>query len=570
MRKWLVLGLLLAAGCGSESSGTEKPNLDGGAGDGAATNDAGSAFDAQGSSSTNDAPAEVGLATDALAREETTQPDALLTPDTSSMPDALLPVDAAPDRPDEAQPDAPAPTDANSTMPEAGLDADALVSTDATDAGAAKDAAQDAACTADAFIGCDDASTARFCNSSGVGTRTQNCFAAGCNAAFGRCNVCSPGSTSCGSGLVQHCDQFGMPAADEPCPSSCASAPVAHCAYLQPTYLPDLCNSPASTPTLDIATDTTIDVGTDVPCNGGGAAQSAGPSLCILRYGKITVQPTKTLKVIGSRGVLLVADEFLSIEGTLDVSADGTTSGPGGGTLITGGAALQNTGGGGAGFLVAGAAGGTMTMDGGGANGGASVNPIGMQSLIGGTRPGLSATGIQGGGGGGAAMLIACRGWVAVSGTIDAGGGGGAGGVDQVAGATLSLTAGGGGGSGGYVIMQALTTVNLSGSFFANGGGGGAGATNDATGASGSDGLRSIAAALGGTPVSGAGAGGSGGIVAVAPGVGAHGTAGTGSPGGGGGSPGRFQVYVPFGSAAVLAPVAASPALQPTLIVSTR
>ena len=73
-----------------------------------------------------------------------------------------------------------------------------------------------------------------------------------------------------------------------------------------------------------------------------------------------------------------------------------------------------------------------MTTDGGGANGGATVNPVGMQSLIGGPRPGLSATLIPGGGGGGAAMLIACRGSVAVSGTIDAGGGGGSGGVGQV------------------------------------------------------------------------------------------------------------------------------------------
>jgi hypothetical protein len=360
-----------------------------------------------------------------------------------------------------------------------------------------------------------------------------------------------------------------MPAADEPCPLSCASVPTAHCAFLQPTYLPDLCVNPASAPTLDIATDTSIDTSTDVPCN-GFAAQSAGPSLCILRYGNITVQAAKTLKVTGNRGLILVADGSLDIKGTLDVSADGATNGPGGGTLISGGGALQNTGGGGAGFLVPGAAGGTMTMDGGGANGGASVNPVGMQSLIGGPRPGVSATLIKGGGGGGAAMLIACRGSVLVSGTIDAGGGGGNGGTDQMAGAGVSLTAGGGGGAGGYVILQGLVAVNLSGSFYSNGGGGGAGASDDSTGASGSDGLRSIVAALGGTPTGGAGAGGNGGSVSSAPSGGGHGTSGTASPGGGGGSPGRFQVYVPFGVTPVLSPSAASPALEPKLTVATR
>lgn len=72
---------------------------------------------------------------------------------------------------------------------------------------------------------------------------------------------------------------------------------------------------------------------------------------------------------------------------------------------------------------------------------------------------------------GGAVTLIACRGQILVSGTIDAGGGGGGG----RSGVSLGeMYGGGGGGAGGNVVLQGME-ITVTEQVFANGGGGGAG-----------------------------------------------------------------------------------------------
>src|SRR5437762_13246717 len=98
MRKLLVVTLLLAVGCGSESSGTGESNVDAGSDDGIARTDVGVAFNDQGSSPMGDATSEASTsidAADASTREETAPPDAPPTPDSPSMTDvASEPSDA--------------------------------------------------------------------------------------------------------------------------------------------------------------------------------------------------------------------------------------------------------------------------------------------------------------------------------------------------------------------------------------------------------------------------------------------------------------------------------------------
>src|SRR5690606_9971956 len=110
--------------------------------------------------------------------------------------------------------------------------------------------------------------------------------------------------------------------------------------------------------------------------------------------------------------IAFVADDAVLVQGVLDVSAETTTSGPGGGA-ISGGRAGVNRGGGGAGFGAAGGAGGTG--NGGTGAAGTPIDPLDMLVFRGGARSQgptpLNQVGYPfPGGGGGAAMLVACRG----------------------------------------------------------------------------------------------------------------------------------------------------------------
>jgi hypothetical protein len=424
-------------------------------------------------------------------------------------------------------------------------------------------------CTANEFLSC-DGTVARSCNGAGEGTTTQDCGAAGCNADAKRCNQCAPNTASCGNNALDHCGPDGMPASQDTCAIGCVDAPAAHCAYLEPRYLPDVCDAPATMPALTISVSATFDTALDTNCNGGVVTQTGGPPICVVRYGAITIEASRTLSIVGPRVLALVADSSVSIGGVLDVSATTTINGPGGGAA-SGGAAGSTSGGGGAGFRTAGGAGGNATVDGGAANGGAaSTEPSLLTALVGGTRPANSIFALSAisGGAGGAATLIACRGSVTVAGVIDAGGGGGRAGFDSVAGAQISFLAGAGGGAGGNVVLQGVA-ITVTGQVFANGGGGGAGSnTNDMAGIAGTDGLRSTSSAVGGSSTAGEGRGGNGGAAGIAPGVGGRPTAG--SPGGGGGSIGFFQSYTPMGVIPMLTPSAASPGFSPNRIIQTR
>jgi hypothetical protein len=350
----------------------------------------------------------------------------------------------------------------------------------------------------------------------------------------------------------------------------CVDTPNAHCAYLEPKYLPDVCDVPASDARLSVAADTTIDPTEDVMCNGGVVPQTSGaslPDICVIHYGSIDVDATLRFTPVSGAGtvgrvVALVADNDLTIVGTLNVSALGLSSGPGGGYVQSGGTGTVQSGdgGGGAGYHTNGGAGGTATSDGGAGNGGtASLDPSALIPLYGGAK--------NSGGGGGAATLISCHGSVTVMGWLAANGGGGYGGI-QLGGV---FSPGGGGGAGGYVVLQGLN-VDVKGQVYANGGGGGGGTYTGATARfDGRDGGYSDSiAATGGQPGNGAGAGGAGGVGLALPGDGTHPTGSGATPGGGGGSVGFFQSYTPAGVTPTLSPSHASPNFQPNGTVNTR
>src|SRR5262245_29189045 len=180
----------------------------------------------------------------------------------------------------------------------------------------------------------------------------------------------------------------------------------------------------------------------------------------VFRFGgRLTIT---NVKVRGSRAVALLAHRDVEVTGLLDVSADGSTSGPGsqGGGCV--GQDSHDAGGsGGAGMATIGGHGGRGGSTRGHDYGGA-CRALDGRPLVGGAAGGrnLGTSGavptILGGGGGGAVQLVSR---VAITlhngGKIDAGGGGGM--------AHTRLTAGTGGGSGGIIVLEA-PGVTLDGS----------------------------------------------------------------------------------------------------------
>src|SRR5262245_4491356 len=82
------------------------------------------------------------------------------------------------------------------------------------------------------------------CNASGDDYDITHCEL-GCGDAAGGCMQCKPNATACDSGNVRHCDANGVPVQSERCEYACAAMPTAHCAYLEPKYLPTICDAPA-------------------------------------------------------------------------------------------------------------------------------------------------------------------------------------------------------------------------------------------------------------------------------------------------------------------------------------
>lgn len=403
-----------------------------------------------------------------------------------------------------------------------------------------------------------------YCDKDGsIGGEPNTCIAVACTPGeFERCN----------GENAMHCNALGNGFEELQCSEGCNGSKgcnecedVGTCTpptHIVPRYLPDVCD--AVTPSgndLVVVPSATIDTSMDANCNGGVVAQPTGPFLCVLRYRSIVVPSGRTLKFTGPRAVALVVDDALSIEGVLDVSADGDTAGPGArpmgvsGTIPSG----PNAGYAGAGFQSKGGDGASSGGATGGIGGPAEADPVFEPYLEGGTSARCHFLFSAFGRGGGAVALTSCRGQVSISGLVDAGGSGGPGGVTDLFGNPQSAC---GGGSGGHIVVQGRT-VTVTGSVLANGGGGGAGYISGAQGMRGEDGSRDpVIPAYGGSGANGAGTGGNGaaGIVPVG-GNGLPGTTGTG--GGGGGGYGFLQIFTPFGVTPTIADAKLSPQPQP-------
>jgi hypothetical protein len=371
---------------------------------------------------------------------------------------------------------------------------------------------------------------ALMCNAAGTNFDTVECMY-GCSDAAGGCNAC---------------EDVGM------------CGPPTH---IVPRYLPTACDDIVGGNDLIVAPSMTIDSSVDANCNGGVVAQGSHPSLCVLRYRSIVVPAGRLLKFTGSRAVALVADDSLTIDGVVDVSADIGVAGPGARVVISGTQASGgNAGQSGAGFQTAGGNGGNGPGATGGIGGAAVADPVFESYLEGGTTA-ACVNNLDGSGfGGGAVTLISCRGQVAISGTVDAGGGGGPGAFNDLLNTPQSAC---GGGSGGHIVVQGVR-VTVSGGVFANGGGGGAGFQGGSPGMRGEDGSRdSVIPGYGGTGLNGAGFGGNGASNLLPIGGNGQAPTGGGTGGAGGGGFGFVQIFTPFSVTPIIAGAAMSPLPQP-------
>jgi len=430
-----------------------------------------------------------------------------------------------------------------------------------------------------------------YCDSDGsVGGTAGECIAVSC----------TPGEIKeCQGSQAFTCNATGDGYELDDCALGCADGPPPHCKYVQPTYIPDICDAAATSSPFVVTSSGQFDPNLDTNCTGGVVNQAGASAICIVRAPTIDIGSDATLTILGSasmtaRAIAFVADDLLSVEGTIDVSGHTSVNGPGGGIVTSGGpptiiAAGSNNnaflGGGGAGGATSGGAGGETINGGAGITGGASnggavaQNPALSPALVGGAssavvmvdQPTMSLMFTVFGGGGGALMLVSCHASVTVTGMLISSGGGGPGATIT----DLSRLSGFGGGAGGNIVIEGAN-VSVTGSAFANGGGGGGGNFGSAVfarGSDGEDGTASDSVAAAGGVLGDAGAGGSGAIAgrAAQSGGGATNSAGdAGTSGGGAGGVGFLQTYTPAGITPTLTPAHASPAFQPNGTVETR
>ncbi len=242
-----------------------------------------------------------------------------------------------------------------------------------------------------------------------------------------------------------------------------------------------------------------------------------------------------TIRATGTYPLVVVAAKAIVVNGVVDVSAQGGTSGAGwpapNGTCPPGteaqGQSGAAAGGAGGSFGTAGGVGGNASSAEGGTPGAAVGTPKSSRAGCDG-EPGGGTGNANYGFGGGAVYLIAGETiGVGAGAAINASGGG----APISGGNTLSIIGGGGGGSGGLIGLDAMT-INNHGNVLANGGGGAAG-TQDTSGAGDSPNAStpSVAARGGQSDISNA----NGGEGAVATATGGMGLANTSGPAGGGG-----------------------------------
>jgi len=292
-----------------------------------------------------------------------------------------------------------------------------------------------------------------------------------------------------------------------------------------------------ATPTGDLSL--AVAVNTDATTSGCATnVTSGGDGLCVIDAKTITVPAGLVASATGSKPLVIVGAETITIDGTVDVSSKHMSgSGTHGGgadfsacVVPTSPASMSD--GGGAGGSFAG-----MGGDGGDPSHASATAGLGEPTTLhGGCSGGSGADNMNRGHSGGGVALIAVN-HIDVMGQVDASGAGGSNQNDFVS----SLGGGGGGGSGGMIILDAAT-ITIGGIVFANGGGGGEGATTSNPGHSGNDPANG-GVGMGGTGSAG-GDGGNGGAATTPDGApGGAGVLGSLGGGGGGGSVGVIRIY---------------------------
>jgi len=280
----------------------------------------------------------------------------------------------------------------------------------------------------------------------------------------------------------------------------------------------------------ELAIDTTV-------CSAGFAtmfivAQPSDLELCVLQAGNVIVDDGARLVARGNRPLVILSSGVVTINGIIDVSAEGTLPGPGGGRgglegscngsgpfpgleATSGNQSFLNNsngGGGGGGLCDRGGNGGNAGsfpgMDQPIVNGGQAGEAFPAQwwtSPLQGGSGGGCGTGSEtsSGGGGGGALQISAEFNIIINGSIWAGGGGGQGGIEDSSSRPNPFQgsnsgAGGGGGSGGIVWLEApVIEFGRNSKIGTNGGGGGSG--YDSGSSDGKDGSESLEPASGGT-----------------------------------------------------------------------
>jgi hypothetical protein len=294
-----------------------------------------------------------------------------------------------------------------------------------------------------------------------------------------------------------------------------------------------------------LAVSGTIDTTSDPLCD------AAFSNACVIAGKDVMV--TANIVAIGTRPLVLLARDTITVTGTIDVSSHraGRTGAGASAPGCAGTPPHSNAGAKAAGGGAGGSFGGRGGSGGGGtaAMGGIATAPIIPALVRGGCagQDGGTPSGIRVGSGGasGGALYLVAGSTIDVGGVLLAQGAGGGGPASALTG-----DGGGGGGSGGLVALDA-PAIHIAGMIYANGGGGAEGAESGsngslgAPGANGSDATSSGAQGSGGKGLSfygGDGGSGSLGSDGQAGKGGGTGSAGSGTVGGGGGGGGGAGV----------------------------
>ncbi len=409
-------------------------------------------------------------------------------------------------------------------------------------------------CEPDAFLRC-EGDDAVACNPTGTGEAVSTC-SFGCNPGAGRCNECTPSTSTCLADQTTVCGADGLIALTETCLLGCHTNGT-RCNDLAPANaLGSYLDQTSTAPAVVLTNGATINTETGVVMNGDSSsvaipsallnAPSNGVQVRVFMVASLVVEAGE-VGIQGGPAIAIVSDGDVSIGGRFNVSGRGSSHGSGaliaappcgaGNGVFTTDTDDYMSGKGGGGFGGAGGRGGQVSyfdgmntftetwQNGGTANGTTTLTPL---------RGGCAGGGGSPFGPAGGAVQISSRTLITISGSgyIDATGGGGPPGV------VGNAKAGAGGGSGGGILLEAPSvSITASASLTANGGGGGC-----AIG-TGGNGLAVSDQASGATcPATDEGNGGLGGSIngPATDGEAASGISSSG--GGGGGGVGRIRI----------------------------